>query len=62
MLVERGQNLGSIDLTRPPARPLEPAGDRGPRSDPRRLGPEELRNAHAGFGRSSDQARIYVVV
>jgi len=62
MLVERGQYVGPIDLGRPSARSLEPAGDRRPRGDPCRFGPEQLGNCHARFGSTSNQARVHVVV
>lgn len=62
MLVEPSQDLGAIDTTRAPTRPLEPASDRWPGRDPRRFAAHELRNAHASLGRAPDEASVDIVV
>jgi hypothetical protein len=62
VLVERGQHIRAIDLTRPATGPLKPAGDRRSRRDPRRLGPEEFGDRHASLGSTPDQAGVHVVV
>ena len=62
MFVKRGEDIGLIDVTRPPAGPLEPGGHGRTRGDARRLCPEQLRNRYAGLGCAPHQARIYIVV
>jgi hypothetical protein len=62
MLVERGEHIGPIDPTCPASRAFQPVRHRRPRSDPRRLGPEQLGDRHACFGSAPHKARIYVVV